>query len=106
MEQFRGCSSRSLKAETLIRAPEKPEIRPPSPPSLNFSEAHRRAQRHRCVHTVSQRLSPAVGGASYFRQCLPPWVPLSVAPGLGDEGHDSPRITVTSVKTVLVVMGA
>lgn len=57
--------------ETLIRAPEKPEIRPPSPPSLNFSEAHRRAQRHRCVHTVSQRLSPAVGGASYFRQCLP-----------------------------------
>lgn len=35
-----------------------------------------------------------------------PWVPLSVAPGLGDEGHDTLRITVTSVKTVLVVMGA
>lgn len=57
--------------EILVGAPEKPEIRPPSPPSLNFSEAHGRAQSHHCVHTVSQRLSPAVGGASYFRHCLP-----------------------------------
>ncbi|KAM7102395.1 uncharacterized protein J5F26_007416 isoform 1-T1 [Ciconia maguari] len=58
-------------SEILVRAPEKPEIHPPSPLCPDLSETRRSAECHRRVHMESQRLSPAVGGASYFRRCLP-----------------------------------
>ncbi|KAM9637915.1 uncharacterized protein ACIBXB_013306 isoform 1-T1 [Morphnus guianensis] len=59
-------------AEILVRAPEKPEICPPSPLCPDLSETCGSAECHQCVHMESQRLSPAVAGARYFRCCLPP----------------------------------
>ncbi|KAM6125256.1 uncharacterized protein FYN12_006835 isoform 2-T3 [Phoenicopterus ruber ruber] len=57
--------------EILVRAPEKPEIRLPSPLCPDLSEIRGSAECHQRVHMESQRLSSAVGGASYFRHCLP-----------------------------------
>lgn len=42
-------------AETLVRAPEKPEIRP------DLGEPGGSAECHRRVHAEPQRLSPAAG---------------------------------------------